>query len=116
MKKDDDIEALKIEDLRIITLLEKKSPFHADLHEILTYSAVLKIVIGDLQGLPEVFLTRAPNAQDVCFPLLSFPYLSSTFLSSDFLFFSLVGVWLLQDALLRVENFSSDSSWWASDP
>ena len=37
MKKDDDIEALKIEDLRIITLLGKKSTFHADLQEILTY-------------------------------------------------------------------------------
>jgi hypothetical protein len=38
----------------------------------------LKLVIGDLQGLPEVFFTRAPTAKDVK-PLLSRPSLSYCF-------------------------------------
>ena len=30
-----------------------------------TMQAVLSVVMGDLQGLPEVYETRAPNANDV---------------------------------------------------
>ena len=91
MKGLNEKEALLVEDLKLITLLEKGDSFNEDIKQILKYVAedlnalnikggpkislgmenadfnqtiVLKIVIGDLQGLPEIFFTRGPTADD----------------------------------------------------
>ena len=45
--------------------------------------ATLKVVIGDLQGLPEIYFTRSPSADDVRFNLFSLSF----FLLFIFFFF-----------------------------
>ena len=86
-------ENVTIEDMQPITLLNKTNSFQEDIEEILEYvvedlnvaqkgikvlkiqikkldfeeSFQLKIVLGDLQGLPEIFLNRSPIANDVPF-------------------------------------------------
>ena len=43
-----------------------------------TMECTLRIISGDLQGLPEIYFTRAPNAEDVSVSFLSLPLELST--------------------------------------
>jgi len=102
---------IKIDQLRLITLLNKTPALKEDLEEILTYAKedietffggvsfhlgeqivegefILKVVVGDLQGLPEIFLTRAPTADDVIRSTLFFLRIFQTL--------NYPGLWLLQ--------------------
>ena len=80
------------------------------LHSVaMTAEADLQIVIGDLQGLPEIFFTRSPVADDVTF---LWPAIPSHINGSPCV---LAGLWVLQQEQIRLGRLRLNYWWWFED-